>query len=176
MIGMVSFHVPVLIIIVVGLTPGFAQTNGEIGQPRHRDWRSAEFRYVIYSNEANIDDPGKLIRRDIYVLLEERAFSIDNLRKLLILLSRRFPTPDWLVAWVNTSLMQIPTPEELDGGVVSERPWIDPLEGDHPGAVLIRIGDNEILRYTPGPPYHNMKTIVLKGTDPPTLTNDKPGK
>jgi len=129
---------------------------------KYRDWRSSEFRYLIYANHANFDDPAKPIQRQVYLLLKEKAFSAANLKKLFALISRRFPQPDWLEVWVRTSLMQIGTPEEQDEPLISESPYIDPHEDEHPEALMIRIQDNEILRYTPSPPYINMDTMSLR--------------
>lgn len=129
-------------------------------QEKNKDWRTAEFRYLIYENNLDDTDPG-IPSREVAVLLDEKAFSVDNLRKLLVLVSRRFPNPESLDIWIETNLLQIPTPEEKDGGLSSER-GLDPHREKHPRALLTRRKDSELIRYTPGPPYLNMEKIVLK--------------
>ena len=62
---------------------------------------SAEFRYVIFSNDVGRDNAPY---RSVGVLLDEAAFSKQTLRKLFYLMSKRFPEPQTLEVWVSTSL------------------------------------------------------------------------
>jgi hypothetical protein len=121
----------------------------------------AEFRYVIYRNEVSDSS------RRLYVLLDLAAFSEDTLKKLFDLLSKRFPTPEWLDVWVATSLQQARTPEEVDEGLAHDM-GDDPHDEMYPGAVLIRLKGNELIRYTigSGPRFYRLKTVILKGEDP----------
>jgi hypothetical protein len=162
----VGFSCLTFLVLAAGLLHGQKQ------QQKYADWRSSQFRYIIHANDANLDNPAKPIRRVVHVLLDRDAFGLENLKKLFALVSKRFPQPDWLEVWVRTSLIQIPTPEEKDEPQISESPFLDPHEGEHPTAVMIRIQDNELIRYTPARPYIGMKTIILKGTDPPTLKDN----
>lgn len=134
-------------------------------QDRKLDERhTAEFRYIITSNDVGgYDNP----ERSVVVLLDESAFSVENLEKLFRFISKRFPEPERLEMWVNTSLWQFLTPEELDAGLVSEQ-GDDPHGDKHPSAYMFRRGGNEVIRHTPYPAskYTNMKTIILKGKDP----------
>ena len=134
-------------------------------QDRKIDERhTAEFRYGILSNEViGGDSP----YRSVSVLLDEAAFSEQTLKKLFYLVSTRFPKPKTLEVWVSTSLWDIPTPEEADGGSISERGY-DPHDDLHPNALMMRQSGNELFRYTSDskPPYINMKTVILKGKDP----------
>ena len=139
---------------------------------KHVDWRTSQFRYIIHANEANFDNPARPIRRVVHVLLDRDAFGLTNLKQLFALISKRFPEPDWLEVWVRTSLMQIPTPEEKDEPQISDNPFRDPHEGEYPTAVMMRIQDNELIRYAPEHPYIGMKAVILKGTDPPTLKDN----
>lgn len=145
-----------ILALMIGST-GVAQQGMEIDE-RH----TAEFRYVIISNDVGgYDKP----TRRISVLLDEATFSEDTLKKLFYLVSKRFPEPRRLEAWVSTSLWQFATPEEEDMGMISERGY-DPHDGLHPSALLLRQDGNELFRFTPKSPYINMKTVILKGKDP----------
>jgi hypothetical protein len=133
-----------------------------LAQKKIDERHTAEFRYIIVSNEVGgYDKP----MRSVTVLLDETAFSANTLVKLLALVSKRFPEPERLLVWVETSLWRLATPEEADMPVISER-GDDPHDDLHPHALLMRQDGNELFRYTPKAPYANMKTVVLKGKDP----------
>ena len=124
----------------------------------------SEFRYIITSNE--VDERFTTHSRSVGVLMDKDAFTEENLTKLYKLISKRFPEPNWLYVWVNTSLWQVDTPEEANLGRFSERGY-DPHDDQYPSALLMRVNDNEFFRYSPeGPPYFKMKTVILKGVDP----------
>ena len=140
-------------------TPQFALSQ----QKAHSrgDWRTSPFRYLIFENVVQNDDSGGSASRDVAILMEEKAFSVENLKKLYHLVSRRFPNPQLLNIWIETSLVQVPTPEEKDEGASSERPR-DPQRAAHPRALVIRSKVQTLVRNTPSPPYINMETIVLE--------------
>lgn len=123
------------------------------------------FRYVITSND--VVGRGRKRRgsyRTVGVLLEEKAFSEENLKVLFNLLTRRFVQPNDMNVWVSTNLEQIPTPEESEAGARSEAPDSPTLDR-YPTALFIRKHGNELFRYTPNPPSTEVKTVILKGRD-----------
>jgi hypothetical protein len=134
-------------------------------QDRRIDERHiSDFRYIIFSNE--VDKRFKEHTRNVGVLMDKDAFTEDNLKKLYALISKRFSEPSWLRVWVRTSLWDIATPEEAELPNISERGF-DPHDEQWPWALLIRVDDNELFRYSSeGPPYLKMKTVILKGVDP----------
>lgn len=152
---MKSVLVTIFFLMVSG---GVIAQEGQKIDERH----TAEFRYIILSNDVGgYDKP----MRSVSVLLDESAFSEGTLKKLFSLVAKRYPEPQRLEVWVSTSLWQLATPEEADMGMISERGY-DPHDDLHPRALLIRQDGNELFRYTPKPPYVNMKTVIIKGEDP----------
>lgn len=137
-------------------------TKGRAKQERSK----SSFRYVILRNEYagdNVEprDP----YRTVEVLLDETVFSEKTLRKLFDLISRRYPKPQLLRVWVYTNLNQLATPEEEDRGKRSETPD-DPDDDKYHWAIFIREDGNELFRYNPDPPSTDLRTVILKGTDP----------
>ncbi|MEW5980511.1 MAG: hypothetical protein AB1898_32395 [Acidobacteriota bacterium] len=110
-----------------------AQDYGPGGHPEKLppyDWRTAKFRYVIFDNKV-VDYGESSTWREVGVLLDREAFSLDTLKELFRLVSRRFPSPPSLHVMVYTSLVDVPTPEESEipgkSGMAD-----DPHFGEHP--------------------------------------------
>jgi len=109
-------------------------------------------RYALVGNwlddekEWDPNDP-KVYSRHVEVLIERKDFSEKNLRTLLGLVSKRFPSPVKLFVNVYTDLDQVLTPEERDSGVTSE------IEGgeerQHFWAIYVRTRNDEYFRYSP---------------------------
>jgi|GEM_PF-3437244 len=128
----------------------------------------SSIRYAIVGNDvANITGDRKDARRFVGVLMDEKAFSEENLRSLFPLLSKRFPDPQRLTVHVFTSLEQVRTPEESDTGGISEGPSDFSLDNYH-RALFIRDDGNELIRYSTELPVRGLRTVVLKGRDPQT--------
>ena len=89
------------------------------------------FRYAIIYKDPALNGAG----RDLYILMESSEFSETNLRGLFVLLSQRFRKLPGFVAYVETSLQDIQTPEERDGVGVSEVPG-NPKAGKTPAATI----------------------------------------
>lgn len=75
---------------------------------------SSPFRYIIFSNlteeDLNLDIP----QRRLEILIDKKAFSLQNLKLLFRLQAKRFPLPNRLEIIVHTSLATIETPEEIE--------------------------------------------------------------
>src|SRR5688572_28362400 len=133
-----SFFVFVLLLLV---STGLGQGK----RAESPSFQFSPFRYVIIENRIEKDDSET--SRIVEVLLEERAFSEQNLRILFELLSKRFPTEDSLHVRVHTSLDQAPTPEERDEGGTSGNP--EPSRRKYYWAVYVRSDYDEHFRYSP---------------------------
>jgi hypothetical protein len=128
------------------------------------DLRS-RFRYVIVSGEIEAR-LSKQEKRHVEVLIEEGAFSANNLRELFKLVSARFKLPKQLNVHVYTSLQDIPTPEEREAPAISERQDTASLEM-HAQAFFYRDGQgNEWFSYNHKKGSTELETIVLKGKVP----------
>jgi hypothetical protein len=149
-----------------------------------------EFHYVIL--DTWVRQIGSLNERHVIVLMDEKAFSEDNLKKLAALLSKRYPRPESLTAWIKTNLAQVRTPEELDlsghsggagdygaGGPPQGQGHTEtskeqgPYESDnYPDAVLFRgeDGSEEINYYTVNPPRDGK--IIIQNA-PSALPHDR---
>ena len=110
--------------------------------------------------------PGPNAVRNISVLMDENSLGPDTLEQLFRLLDKRFPEPDAFICTVFTSLDQINTPEEADRPKHSASNETSKEFDQHNWAILMRGAGNEIIRFTIGPGYRPLKTIVLKGKDP----------
>lgn len=161
------------VVLVAGLVLLFLFNNGlraTQGKPptqkasELKRFRSS-IRYAIVSNDvANITGDRKDARRFVGVLMDEKAFSEENLRSLFPLLSKRFPDPQRLTVHVFTSLEQVRTPEESDTGGISEGPSDASLDNYHE-ALFIRDDGNELIRYSTELPVRGLRTVILKGRD-----------
>jgi hypothetical protein len=135
-----------------------------VSPERLQPFRS-EFRYLILSSEVNTVGGQEV--RNVTVLLDDKSFSGETLRKLFVLLLARYPQPDRMFAWVKTSMEQVQTPEEKDlHGSIRVSGANEP--GDkYDLALLIWQGENQFIHYYPAA-THEAKGIVIKGYDPAT--------
>lgn len=117
------------------------------------------FRYVIFSNLIQEFDDSKLNSRNIDILMDEKAFSEDNLVKLFFMISKRFPEPEFLNVSIYTNLEQTSTPEEMDQGATSEKE--DLTSNHYSWAVYIRTDSNEFFNYTPIKRKSDIKSVDL---------------
>lgn len=123
--------------------------------------------------------PGPQIvpRRDIYLLIEEQDFTVENLKKAFENLSAAYPVPVWLniTAYSNKVYLQqliiadgldvfvdfVDTPE----GRKAEENYYAHLYPPRTGylrASYLRIGVEESFQYTPDPRKDKTVQIVLK--------------
>jgi len=124
--------------------------------------RDVNFNYLIYANQVFWPEEPILVRRNLYVLMDEGAFTEANLREVFGVLSDAFPEPATLSVSVKTSLEQI---RPLGPARSDAEP--DPPNADkHNWSTYNRMGANEFFRYSVNPPDQNSKTVVLKGVDP----------
>lgn len=126
------------------------------------DQRTSPFRYLIVSDATRlqkaINDNRSL--RDVEVLMEDSAFTEENLIKLSQLLGKRFADRPGLFAKIFTSLNAIRTPEEYDetdlGGLREDY-------RNYKYALFIRDGGGQRLVYEiPG--IQERKEIVIRPT------------
>ncbi len=124
------------------------------------------FRYAIVSNER--EGRGRK-RADGYryveVLLDERAFSEENLRELFRLISKRFPQPRVLHVQVYTNLEDVETPEEREMPKASEASLDTSLDRYHQAFFLRDSEASEWFTYNPSPPGTEMRKVLLKGAE-----------
>ena len=136
--------------------------NKQMAQRTNR----SPFRYVIVGNEV-IDDSGtppKDAYRYVEVLLDEKAFSENNLKELFRLVSKRFAKPKVLHVQVYTNLEDTETPEEREGAKMSEAPYDPPLDKYHQAFFLRDADGGEWFTYNANPPRTDTKKVVLKGS------------
>lgn len=148
------------LVISAGL---FMSVNGKImlREPNQQRAYRSPFRYVIFNNEV---DAGY---RYLEVLLDEKAFSEENLKQLFKLVSNRFPIPRVLHIQVYTNLEDAETPEERESGKASEQPG-NPAADRYHSAYFLRDNDgNQWFTYNPDAPDTKLRTVVVKGQAPP---------
>jgi len=98
------------------------------------------FRYAIVFNDPALNGVG----RDLYILMEPAEFDETNLRRLFTLLCQRFRELPGFTAYIETSLQDIPTPEERDGLGYSEAPG-NPEGGKSPAATIRHSAKSDTL-------------------------------
>jgi hypothetical protein len=119
-------------------------------------------RYVIFSDDQ-VKDPvnSRYDRRTLGVILEESAFSEDNLTKLSKCLMSKYSEPNWLFIWVYTNMEQLSPP---DAPAISESDKPSDIDKHH-WAFMVREEGNEFFRYNLNPPSSDLKTVVVKGKE-----------
>jgi hypothetical protein len=151
------------------LAVGIQAPVGQVERDKQRDpeypmamLRPVNFNYLIYSNKVIWPEDPVACGRNVYVLMDENAFSEVNLKELFSALSDAFPEPKTLSIMVHTSLDQV---RPLGPSNVSEQPDL-PNANKHHLAGYFRNGDDEFFRYIAHPPEGKWTTVVLKGVDP----------
>jgi hypothetical protein len=152
------------------LAGGLITPSGQVAGPQAKEahsypmsvLRPVSFNYLIYSDKLVWPEEPLRCRRDLYVLMDENAFSEDNLKELFGVLSDAFPDPSRLRVMVHTSLEQVRPLGPI--GVSEQR---DPPNAyKHHLAGYSRIDGNEYFRYIAHPPEGKWTTVVIKGVDP----------
>jgi hypothetical protein len=134
-------------------------SHGKLTPPY--DLPRSPFRYAIIGNEVAKARPV----RQVGILMEEGAFTEENLRVVYQLIVKRFPKPYQMNVWVYTSLIDVPTPEETDAGGQSEMKN-PPPESGRPTAVCVRNYYNEYINYYyPTPTGQGKGEIVLRAPE-----------
>jgi hypothetical protein len=122
-----------------------AKNAKEQSTPQH-DVTWHFFHYAIVRNYVSHGTGVIPPVRDVIVLMEERAFTEENLKSLYDRLTTRFPDPYEMDVWVYTNLLDVPTPEQMDAGGTSETKDALPESGS-PTAVFVRNDYNEYINY-----------------------------
>jgi len=154
-------------LLFVVATPAGASVKQMSQTSSGKQYRSP-FRYVVVSNELSSRRSNQQIRY-VEILLDEEAFSPNNLRELFKLVSHRFKKPKRLDVQVYTSLKDVETPEEREAPKMSGISDVGSSE-IHPQAFFIRDGKgNEWFSYNAEAGSTEMKTVILKGRGPQIL-------
>ena len=134
----------VVLVLILTVSGSIAAINGrEEVAAQYRLHTSSSFRYAIVRSEVSKALPA----RQVWVLMEERAFTEENLKSLYQFVVKRFPEPYQMDIWVYTSLQDVPTPEEADSDEgMSEVKDAPPLSGA-PTAVCVRNEKTEYINY-----------------------------
>src|SRR5262249_12723535 len=118
------------------------------------------FHYIIVDTDVmNLDRPD-LARQSVTVLMDEAAFSEENLKVLFRLLSKRFRDPDWMIVFVYTHVSQLDTQEQVPKPSDSKS---KPMDCTHHSGFMSRHSGNEFLRYNREPGNCEWKTVMLRG-------------
>jgi hypothetical protein len=116
--------------------------------------------YVVENYTYASGNPA-VSQRGMALLMQEEAFSENNLRKLFDVLSRNFPQPDDLGIIVVTTEAQV---QNRPSNRPSDSPEA-PGYYDHHRAEYRRRGNDESFRFTEQPTDRRLKTVTLRGND-----------
>ncbi|HKV38212.1 MAG TPA: hypothetical protein VJX67_03285 [Blastocatellia bacterium] len=149
----------ICVIMIAGLAVASLAPSVGAAQEDSRPSRP-EFRYIIL--DSYVREIGFEQQRQVIVLLDDKAFSEDTLRKLAALLCKRYPRPDEMYAWIYTDLAQVRTPEETDYyGRSGDSGSTSPGASDnYDMAVLMRSGDDETVVYHTKPPRRDGRIVI----------------
>jgi hypothetical protein len=148
----------ILVLILSGSGSTIARNDRSEVTAQFRLRTSSSFRYAIVRNEV----AKALPTRQVWVLMEERAFTEENLKSLYQLVIKRYPEPYDLNIWVYTKLEDVPTPEEAEEGGMSEVKDSPALSGA-PTAVCVRNERTEYINYFyPAPKGQARGKIVIR--------------
>lgn len=156
--------IPVILALSAFLGVRVQQSNTvEENQAEYSDYARIgplSFHYVIFhsrviSTDSNDPNSGT---KNIHILLDEDAFSRENLESLFKSLSRGLAKQEELNVFVLTNIKQV----NLEGLFVSKTST--PAEYfNHHRAFYHRDSKNEYYRYTEMPWDYNLKTHLIKG-------------
>lgn len=77
--------------------------------------QTSNFRYIIAYNDINkLSEKSNVLHRNLMILMEKDAFNEENLKKLYVRVTNRFPKPFSLIVVVFTDIAELPTPEERE--------------------------------------------------------------
>lgn len=140
--------------------------RGNISQDEQSDFTKqsqfrSPFRYIILSNLTEEDLELTIPQRRLEILMDNKAFSVRNLKLLVELLKERFPIPIRLDIKIHTNLATIETPEEQD--MLSQHISREFYANYYKTAGYSRDKDgDEALSYAYGrPPVFGWRTIIL---------------
>lgn len=119
-----------------------------------------KFRYIITENTIQSSN-----FRKIEVFLDEKEFSVENLKELFSYLSSKYPEPKYLTVLVKTNWAQLQFPSDCPGIGRSNVP-VKPDEFDYHQAIYYRRGGNEYFRYSVILKSDKLETYVIKGKSP----------
>ena len=159
-IGAVSFRAGILFLIFFSTSVIEKKISGQ---------ELIDFRYAIIMNKVQDKDNPESINRYLIILMDEKAFTEENLEKLSRHILKKYPKPHELMARICTNIEQVPTPEEIGMPKISGGGGSSDLYKYHK-AILMRFEGNEFFRYTTEPSTNTMKSVVLKGIDPSSPT------
>jgi hypothetical protein len=100
-------------------------------------------------------------RREIWILIDNRSFSENNLTRLFELFRKKYSSPAVMDIRVETSWDRIPVPE-LDCPINANSGPSNSTEEGH-WAIYLRRGPNEIFRFNPSLSSGTIKTVLLRG-------------
>jgi hypothetical protein len=136
----------ILILLCSGGPNGRSAESAQLGI-----YKSSPFRYVIVHNEV-----AKTYQiRQVWVLMEEKAFTEDNLRVLYQLVVKRYPEPSSMDVTVLSNLEDVATPEEADNAIGYSEEKNPPKYSGAPNAVFVRHSYAEFINYFNVGPNHN---------------------
>jgi hypothetical protein len=164
-IGTCALLVLMLTLAFVHQGKSYALSGGREGSQGKDDFRlldELDFKFLIYQDRIVDFGRPEIARRDLRVLMDERAFSEENLKRLFAVLSKGYPEPNFLKIWVITDLEQSRQPGRVETSSDPDLPGFDL----HHFATYFRKNESEFFRYNPNPPQKDTKTVVFKGRDP----------
>ncbi len=116
------------------------------------------FRFVVVRDtlkSANL--------RDIEILLDSKAYSVENLKILFSYLSEKNVEPQYLTITVYTEWSQLELPSDCPGSGHSGNHPSQQHKLDFHHAKYFRRGDNVFFRYSSALGTEKLETFVIKG-------------
>jgi len=158
------------ILLSIGLYPSadarLVSSNFTTHQEKPHPAPPSPFHYAITRNQitdgTRYPEGGTARFRGVDVLLDAKSFSEETLRRLLELLSKRFPNPDELLVSVYTNLDDVRTPEEAE---IPATGSVDLTAPKYAWAFYIRNSETEHFSYHTKEPGSVVRTVNLRGKE-----------
>src|SRR5262245_27373689 len=151
--------IPTFSLIILSLVPSVQDASAQ--QSDYTKIGKLGFHYVIYHSArigANPNEPDSGVKR-LHILMDEEAFSKENLEEAFRTISQAFPDQETLEVYLLTNIKQV----KLQGLFMSSSPT-PPEYLHHHRAFHSRDSKEELYRYTQTPNSVKLETVILKGT------------
>ncbi len=138
----------------ISTPPDPTQTPSDI---RNTDCETLKFRFVTIADNA---DTTKSRRVDVF--LEDKSFTVDNLKGLLLFMSRKYNDTPSLLVEVNTDWSQIEFPSDCPGTGISGRGPNGVSRDGHNYALLYRRDGTLYFNYTADAKSPKLTTVKVE--------------
>ena len=160
------------IIVVIAFTltpPKVAECQFPEGLARGRLFglKDLPFCAIVFDEDFKNTETTAANELAVRILMDQDDVSESNLRQLFALVSKRYPSPQDLYAYVETDARSVADVVNQERYNIGKRPGQSGKSSSRGpgGAFYRRSAKVELFRYNPDYPAWGMKTVILRGTE-----------